>query len=249
MLDSVRVAVVVPAYNEARLIARTLTTIPEIVDHVVVVDDASRDGTVHAIAAVADARIELVRHEENRGVGAAIESGYRSAFDAGADVVAVMAADGQMDPADLCALLAPVVCGQADYVKGDRLSHPDALLCMPLLRFVGNHALSSMTRLATGLRVHDSQCGYTALSREGWRRLGCEPIWPRYGYPNDVLSRLAIARLRVRDVVVRPVYGDEESGIRPSDLFTAFTPVLALGLLRRMRAASERARIELPAAG
>jgi glycosyltransferase involved in cell wall biosynthesis len=235
MLDGKRVAVVVPAHNEARLVARTLRGIPKFVDHVVVIDDASCDGTAREVLSVGDARVELLRHEVNRGVGAAIVGGYRCAFERGADVAAVMAGDGQMAPADLERLLAPVLRGDADYAKGDRLSHPDAFAAMPLARFVGNHGLSAMTRLATGLAVQDSQCGYTALSRRAFSSIELDALWPRYGYPNDLLSRLAVARLRVQDVVVRPVYGDERSGIRVKDLFTSFPRVLGLGALRRLR--------------
>lgn len=239
--NGARVAVVVPAYNEERLVARTLRTIPAYVDHVVVVDDASTDATAGEIASVGDARIEHLRHPENRGVGAAIVTGYRRAFAAGADVAAVMAGDGQMDPGDLEALLGPVLRGEADYAKGDRLSHRDALARMPLTRWIGNHGLSAMTRLATGLSVRDSQCGYTALARAAFARLDqldqVDALWPGYGYPNDLLSRMAVAGLHVSDVVVRPVYGAEESGIRARHLFTAFPRVLAASVARRLRAA------------
>jgi hypothetical protein len=150
-----------------------------------------------------------------------------------------MAGDGQMDPRDLEALLMPVVRGEADYTKGDRLSHPDALAHMPMARWIGNHGLSAATRFVTGLPVNDSQCGYTALSRAAFEALALEAMWPRYGYPNDLLSRMAVAGLEVREVVVRPVYRDEVSGIRTRDLFTTFPHVLALGLARRVRAALE----------
>jgi glycosyltransferase involved in cell wall biosynthesis len=236
MLEGAKVAVVVPAFNEARLIARTVRSIPAYVDRVLVVDDASEDGTIESLSDSDDPRLAIVRHAKNRGAGAAIATGYERVFAEGADVAAVMAADGQMDPRDLESVLLPVVRGEADYAKGDRLSHPEAFERMPALRWIGNHALSSMTRVATGLDVRDSQCGYTALSRTAWRELRLDALWPRYGYPNDLLSRLAVAGLRVREVVVLPVYGDEESGIRPSDLFTSFPRVLALGLARRMRA-------------
>jgi glycosyltransferase involved in cell wall biosynthesis len=237
MIDGARVAVVVPAHNEARLVARTLRGIPAFVDHVVVVDDASTDGTVREVRTVEDPRIELVRHPINRGVGAAIVAGYRRAFASGADVAAVMAGDGQMDPEDLPRVLAPVIEGDADYTKGDRLSHPDAFVAMPLARWIGNHGLSAMTRVATGLPIRDSQCGYTAISRTAFGHLDAHAIWPRYGYPNDLLSRLAMADLRVRDVVVRPVYGEERSGIRPRDLVATFPRVLATGLARRLQRA------------
>lgn len=239
MLYGHRVAVVIPAWNEARLIAKTLASVPSFVDRVVVVDDASADDTAEVVERTTDRRVCLVRHPFNRGVGAAIASGYRVAFEDGARVAAVMAADAQMDPGDLSELLAPVLDDEADYVKGDRLSHPEAFVRMPLQRWIGNHALTGLTRIATGLPVTDSQCGYTALSREAWERLALERLWPRYGYPNDLLSRLAVAGLRVRDVTVRPIYEDEQSGIRARHLFTAFPYVLARGLLRRVRASVE----------
>lgn len=235
MLRGARVAVVVPAWNESRLIQRTIDSIPSFVDHVIVVDDASIDDTRERAEALGQARVEVVRHARNRGVGAAITTGYRRAFEAGADVAAVMAADAQMDPEDLVTLLGPILEGEADYAKGDRLSHPEAFTRMPLGRWIGNHALSRLTRIATGLDVTDSQCGYTALGREAWSALRLERLWPRYGYPNDLLSRAAIANLRVRDVTVRPVYADERSGIRPHHLVTVFPYVLAVGLLRRLR--------------
>ena len=235
MLDGAVVAVVIPAWNEARLIEKTLDSVPTFVDHVVVVDDASQDLTGAKVRDAADPRVQLVTHPKNRGVGAAIATGYGHAFAAGADIVAVMAADAQMDPTDLELLLQPISAGEADYVKGDRLSHPDAMFRMPLGRWIGNHALSQLTRIATGLDVGDSQCGYTAIGRGAWEVLARERLWPTYGYPNDLLSRAAVARLRVRDVTVTPIYGSEVSGIRPRHLFTSFPYVLARGLLRRVR--------------
>jgi dolichol-phosphate mannosyltransferase len=210
---SARVAVVVPAYNEALLIRRTLASIPALVQHIIVVDDGSRDATAALAEGCADARVEVLRHAQNRGVGAAIVTGYRAAFARGADICVVMAGDAQMDPRDLSLLLAPVLDGRADYAKGDRLSFPRARKHMPLTRFLGNAILSRLTRVATGLSVRDSQCGYTALSKRAASKLPLERLWPRYGYPNDLLGMLAERGLRVRDVTVRPVYGDEASGI------------------------------------
>jgi glycosyltransferase involved in cell wall biosynthesis len=208
-----QVAVVVPAFNEERLIARTLRTMPSFVSHVVVVDDASTDRTAAVAAGVGDPRVTVVRHAHNRGVGAAITSGYRAAFARGASVCAVMAGDAQMDPSDLSALIAPVLRGEAAYAKGDRLSYPHARRHMPLSRWLGNGLLSHGTQLATGLRIRDSQCGYTALSARAAAELPLERLWPRYGYPNDLLGMLSERGLPVTEVVVRPVYGDEVSGI------------------------------------
>jgi dolichol-phosphate mannosyltransferase len=237
VIGAARVAVVVPAYNEARLIGRTLGSIPAFVDLVVVVDDASRDDTSGAAASCDDPRLRVVRHASNLGVGAAIVTGYGSAFEWGADVAAVMAGDAQMDPADLTALLAPVLDGRADYSKGDRLSHPNATRHMPLARLWGNRVLSLLTRLCTGLSLSDSQCGYTALSRTAYERLPLDRLWPRYGYPNDLLGLLALDGARVADVTVRPVYADERSGIGARHALLVI-PLLLLRVAARRFSAS-----------
>ncbi|HTJ41475.1 MAG TPA: glycosyltransferase family 2 protein [Kofleriaceae bacterium] len=224
MYRDARIAVIVPAFNEERAIANAIATIPAIVDHIVVIDDASADDTGARASAVGDARVEVVRHAENRGVGAALVTGYRRALELGAEIVAVMAGDGQMDPADLPALLDPICDGVADYVKGNRFLHPDVWSAMPRARIVGNVVLSAATRLTSGYKhVFDSQCGYTAASRAALEAIDLGGLFPRYGYPNDLLSRLHAAALRVVDVRVRPVYGPHwHSGINFS---TAFHPI------------------------
>ncbi|MBX3126074.1 MAG: glycosyltransferase family 2 protein [Polyangiaceae bacterium] len=219
MYQGSRIAVVVPAYREQQRIEVTIAGLPSWVDHVVVVDDASDDGTSARVRALADTRVTLIRHEANRGVGAAIVSGYRAALAQGADVLVVMAGDNQMDPRDLPALLAPVVWGHADYVKGNRFLHVEAAR-MPLPRRLGSAALSRLTRALTRLDVDDTQCGYTALGANAARALPLEELWPRYGYPNDLLGMLAARRLLVREVPVRPVYAGEASGLRPWHLAT-----------------------------
>src|SRR6185436_19291318 len=107
-----------------RLLGRTLAGMPAFVDSVWVVDDASDDGTWHAAAREDEPRVRRLRHAHNRGVGAAIVSGYVRALLDRADVIAVMAGDAQMDPRDLERVVTPVALGHADYVKGDRFRHP-----------------------------------------------------------------------------------------------------------------------------
>jgi glycosyltransferase involved in cell wall biosynthesis len=213
MLDGARIAVIVPAYREARLLGRTLTKIPAFVDAVYVVDDASDDGTPNIARGVGDPRVRCLVHAENRGVGAAIVSGYRAALGDGHDVLAVMAGDDQMHPDDLAPLVCAVLAG-ADYAKGNRFIHPDARL-MPMLRRTGGKLLSLFTRVSTGLCISDTQCGYTALASRAATDLPLSELFPRYGYPNDLLGMLAARGHAVVDIAVRPVYADERSGLRP----------------------------------
>jgi glycosyltransferase involved in cell wall biosynthesis len=247
MFHGRKVAVVIPAFNEADKIARTIRSVPGFVDHVIVVDDASSDGTA-AIAARIGRRsvgrggrraVETLVHEKNRGVGAAIATGYRRALALGVDATAVMAGDGQMDPADLPRLLTPVVDDLADYAKGNRFGWPGCWRAMPAHRMVGNVALSLLTRLSSGyFGLFDSQCGYTVASRRALRAIDPDSMFARYGYPNDLLARLRVAGARVMDVPVRPIYGaDWRSGIRVKSVIVPILFVLLRSFVRRMACA------------
>ena len=227
MLSGTRIAVVIPAYDEEERVGATVARVPAFVDDVVVIDDASSDGTATAACASGDARLVVLRNASNRGVGASIARGYLEARRRGADVVAVMAGDGQMDPADLPAVVGPVVRDEADYVQGNRLEHPRAA-DMPLSRRIANGTLGWLTGHAlAGVALGDSQCGYTAISGSLIDRLPLERLWPRYGYPNDLVAWIALVGGRVAEVPVRPVYRRERSGIRP------WHALLMLGLIVR----------------
>ncbi len=221
MFENRRVAVVVPAFNEEKLIARVLDTMPVFVDRVIVVNDASTDGTAEALAAAQvrmGGRLRVVHHGRNGGVGAAIITGYRLAVEEaqGNDLVVVMAGDAQMDPGDLPRLLMPLVRDQADYTKGNRLFTGQAWKIIPRYRYLGNAVLSLLTKIASGYwHVADSQSGYTAITIEALRVLQLERLYPRYGFPNHLLVELNNYDFRVRDVPIRPVYNvGEVSGIR-----------------------------------
>ena len=223
MLEGRKVVVLVPAYDEAPRIGRVLHSMPPWVDHVVVVDDASRDGTGERARKLGDERVEVLSHGVNRGVGAAIVTGYRRSLaltHAPHDAVAVMAGDAQMDPTNLEDVVRPVVTGQAGYVKGNRFAWPGARRAMPVTRWLAGQVLSRLTSAAIGRPIHDSQCGYTALSREACSRLDFSALWPRYGYPNDLLGHLARRDVSIAEVPVRPVYADEVSGVRARHAMT-----------------------------
>jgi glycosyltransferase involved in cell wall biosynthesis len=220
MYSAKTIAVVIPAYNEEYLVGVTIDGIPEFVDKIVVVDDCSQDETAARIQERANQqpdRVILLRHEQNQGVGGAIATGYKYCRDQEIDVAVVMAGDNQMDPDDLPAILDPVVQDKADYSKGNRLFTGDAWNEIPRVRYLGNSALSFLTKIASGYwHVADSQSGYTAINRQALKQINWDQMYKRYGQPNDLLVRLNIFNFRVCDVPVRPVYNvGEKSGIRP----------------------------------
>jgi len=207
------VAVVVPCYNEESQIGQVLETMPDFVDCIIVVDDASPDGTVEVvnryIASESDKtpRTILIRLEKNQGVGAAILAGYHEAIRRKIDVSAVMAGDAQMEPKQLRSIIAPVARNQADYSKANRLYYRRPLADIPMHRYMGNAFLSMLTKIASGYwHVADSQTGYTAISLDALETIDLDGLYPRYGYPNDLLVRLNVYDFRVSDVPLRPVY-------------------------------------------
>jgi glycosyltransferase involved in cell wall biosynthesis len=237
MLEGKSVAVVVPAFDEERLVGDTISGIPAFVDKVYVVDDASRDGTGDAAQHSGDGRVVVVRHERNSGVGAAIVTGYRRAVADGIDVACVMAADNQMDPADLERIALPVARGEVDYAKANRLVSGEAWQVMPRMRYIGGAVLSLLTKIASGYwHVADSQSGYTAASREILEQLDLERVYPRYGFPNDMLVHLNVWNARVRDVPSRPVYGvGERSGLKIPRVVPRISWLLVKGFFWRMK--------------
>ncbi|NIS84034.1 MAG: glycosyltransferase, partial [Nitrospinaceae bacterium] len=147
MFSKKSVAVVVPAHNEEKLILRVLETMPDWVDQILVVDDCSHDGTAEKVQRflAGDPRVTLIRHDENKGVGGAICTGYRASRDKGFDVTVVMAGDAQMDPDDLPRVVRPVAEEGVDYVKGNRLFRGQAWNLIPRHRYIGNAVLSLLT--------------------------------------------------------------------------------------------------------
>jgi glycosyltransferase involved in cell wall biosynthesis len=228
------VGVVVPCHNEEHLIGTVIETMPEFVDRIIIVDDVSSDdtsGVVQGFAERMPERVRLIRHERNGGVGAAIVTGYKAAVEERLEMTAVMAGDAQMDPGDLPALLDPVVEGRCDYSKGNRLFTGDAWKLIPKVRYLGNSALSLMTKIASGYwHVADSQTGYCVATLKALETIDLDALYPRYGFPNDMLVQLNIFGFRVHDVPIKPVYGvGERSGIK----LWKVIPTLSALLFRR----------------
>ncbi len=240
MHEGKTIAVVVPAHNEEKLIGMVLETMPDFVDLIIVVDDASTDQTSVRVASYRHRlgeRLVLLSHAENQGVGAAVVTGYKQALARDIEVVAVMAGDGQMDPDDLVRVVAPVARGEADYVKGNRLFRGESWGMIPHYRYLGNAVLSLLTKIVSGYwHIADSQSGYTAISRIALERLDLNRIYKRYGMPNDILVKLNVGNFRVRDVPVRPVYNiGEVSGIRLREAIPAITWLLLRDFCWRLK--------------
>jgi glycosyltransferase involved in cell wall biosynthesis len=237
MLEGKRVAVVVPAHNEEGLIAQMLQGVPGFVDRIFVIDDASSDATADLARQVDDPRVEVLVHARNQGVGAAIVTGYKRALAERMDATAVMAGDNQMDPDELEGLTLPIVRGELDYAKANRLFTGSAWKLIPRNRYLGNAVLSLLTKIASGYwHIADSQAGYTVVSLPILQLLDLDRIYVSYGFPNDMLVHLNVWNARVRDFPSRPIYGvGERSGIRIRRVVPRISWLLWKGFFWRMR--------------
>jgi len=240
MLKGKTIGAVIPAYNEEALIGRVIETMPDLVDRIVIIDDCSKDRTADIVAAYASQRpdrVILLRHGQNEGVGGAIANGYKWCRDHNLDVAVVMAGDAQMDPEDLPALLEPVLNNEVDYCKGNRLISGEAWEQIPRIRYLGNAALSMLTKIASGYwHVADSQTGYTAINRRALHTIDWDHMYKRYGQPNDLLVRLNVFNFRVRDVEIKPIYGiGEKSGVKPLRMIPKLSRLLLRLFLWRMK--------------
>lgn len=229
------VAVVVPAYREDRLIADTIRGIPDLVDHIVVVDDGSPDATGEVAEGLWHPAVTVIRHESNQGVGAAIVTGHRRAIALGADVVAVMAGDNQMDPAYLTNLLDPVVNDGYGFAKGNRFFSRISTNGMPAIRIAGNMLLTFLNKAASGYwNLVDPQNGYTVITRESLEQVPLHKLAKRYEFENDLLIWLNIADVRAVDIPIPARYEAEVSNLRPFRDGPRIGWLLFRGFWRRM---------------
>ncbi len=229
------VSVVIPVHNEAAFIADVIRTIPTYVDTIIVVDDASTDGSVDAARAAGDSRMQILPLSIHAGVGGAMVAGYRRALELGSDVVVKMDGDRQMPPDQLPSLLDAIVQEGYSYAKGNRFLANSPALTMPRHRLLGNMILTFLTKAASGYwHIFDPQNGYTAISGEALRRLDLDSLDKGYFFENDVLVHLNLWNARIKDVPMQAYYGHERSEIRPAQIAVSFPRLLVQRLAYRI---------------
>jgi dolichol-phosphate mannosyltransferase len=248
-----KIAVVVPAYRVSQHILQVLKEIGPIANAIYVVDDACPEKSGALVKAKSkDKRVKVITHGVNQGVGGAVISGYKAALADGNDVIVKLDGDGQMDPALIGDLVAPIIEGKADYTKGNRFDSITGLRQMPGIRIFGNGALSLMTKVSTGYwNVTDPTNGFTAVHADILRGITLDMLSKRFFFESDLLFRLSLSRAVVWDIPMDSRYGNEKSNLRISRALFEFTFKHGINFhkrlfynyyLREMSAAS----IELP---
>lgn len=231
------IVAVIPAYNEAGHIAAVVARVPDFIRTVIVVDDASNDGTSDVIQDLTaeDERVILITHEKNQGVGGALVSGFERALQLNAQIVVKIDADGQMPMEHLPRLLAPLIAGQADYCKGNRFHDFQALAQMPALRRFGNTALSFLTKAAVGYWDCFDPCnGFIAIRGSVLARLPLHLVARTFFFETSMLAELYLVGAVVRDISMPARYGDEVSHLSIRRVAKEFPLKLSRCFFRRL---------------
>ncbi len=240
MYQHKQIALVIPAYNESKLIKPTLENVPDVVDKVFVIDDASTDNMADVVKERMkhDDRIELIQHEKNYGPGQGIIAGYKASSKQGYDFTVVVGGDYQMPLNEIETFLKPLIENKADYTKGNRfMLNGNAFDDMPRLRLVANTMISMLTKIASGLyKIFDVVDGYTAITKQAIDAINWDKAWKSYGYPMDFLIRLSAHGLRVMDVPRKAIYiqGERQSQIKGLKYAIKVSPMLLRGFFWRL---------------
>lgn len=227
--------VVIPAYQAEKSIESVIGRIPRYVDAIIVVDDASTDQTAAVVKKIPDPRVCLIHHEQNRGVGSAMVTGFGKALEIHADLIAKIDADGQMDPAYLDRFVMVHLLYGCDYVKANRFGHLDDLSVMPRPRLLGSIVLSFLTKIVSGYwNVFDPQNGYVMITSRMLKRLDLKRVDPGYFFENSMLILLNIMRARIGEIYLPAVYGEVPSSMNLMKIIRSFPKNLCSGFLYRI---------------
>ena len=218
MYRKLETAVVIPCYNEEKMITQTIKKIPEYIDHIIAVNDASTDNTIGILNKLKKqySKLIIVDNKVNQGVGGALIAGYDYAIkNTKATAIGIVAGDDQFDSSYLKSMLDDFIDQSADYVKASRFFHREAFKTMPKYRQFGNIFISLLTKFSTGYySITDITNGCGWLRREIIEKVDFSIVEKRYDYETSMLTALSIANAKVIDHAVPAHYGDEKSTIK-----------------------------------
>jgi glycosyltransferase involved in cell wall biosynthesis len=228
-------AVVIPCYRVGSTIRDIICTIPDIIDVIIVVDDCCPEQSGKLAQETGDSKVVVVTHNQNKGVGGAMISGYRKALELQSDIIIKMDGDGQMDPAYIEALISPILNGEADYTKGNRFYDFKALRAMPKVRLIGNNILSFLEKIFCGYwDIMDPTNGYTAIDRRVLEKLRLDKIAKCYFFESHMLLNLYLINAVVKDVTIPAKYENNNSSLKIRKTLLKFPPRLVYGFVKRI---------------
>ena len=202
--------IIIPCLNEEKTISNVINAIPENFDgvskrSVIVVDDGSIDKTSQLAE---DAGAMVVRHPYNQGVGAAFQTGIEASLKLRADIIVNMDGDGQFNPADIAALIKPIISREADFVSASRFMDPLLVPEMPEIKKWGNKRIAHLVSFLVRKKFYDVSCGFRAYSKDAALRLN---LFGKFTYTQETFLDLAFKGLKIIEIPVK-VRGVREFG-------------------------------------
>jgi glycosyltransferase involved in cell wall biosynthesis len=232
-----KIAVIIPCHNVANHIEGVISSLPEIITHIITVNDCSSDQTEEIILELQkeNQKIIYLQHSKNQGVGGAMLTGYKKSLELNSEITIKIDGDGQMDAANIPLLIKPIIQNKADFTKGNRFRDFRALKQMPMSRRIGNLGLSFMIKAASGYwNIFDPTNGYTALGIEALKSINLDKLHKRYFFESSMLIELYHANAVVYDIPMKAIYGDEVSGLSRSKTLFEFPPKLLKAFVKRI---------------
>ena len=234
-IKDAKIAAVIPSYKVSRHICEVIETLPELIDHIIVVDDACPESSGKIAQELNNEKITVIFHSDNQGVGGAVISGYKKSIELGCDITIKIDGDGQMSPEYIEPLIKPIINGDADFSKGNRFRNMNALRAMPTIRLIGNNALSFLEKSYSGYwDIMDPTNGFTAISRTMLEDLDLSKIARDYFFESNMLLELYLCGAVICDIPMAARYGHEESSLSIGKTLLRFPPKLLYGLVKRI---------------
>lgn len=238
LLENRRIAVVIPSYRAAKTILSVLDSLPEFIDDICVIDDLCPENSGRIVQESRHGQapnVHVMFHPSNLGVGGATITGYRKAIELGSDIVFKIDADGQMDPSYMKKMAQMLISGECGYVKGNRFSSMSDVEPMPKLRVIGNAGLALFTKASTGYwNLLDSTNGYTAIPSALLKSLPLDKISKGYFFESDLLFRLGLRDVLVREVSMKAIYGVGKSSLSIGKTLLTFPLLHARNFVKRI---------------
>lgn len=230
-----KVAVVIPAFKVVNQIKNVILSIPDTIDHIIVVDDKCPYDSGNIAEKLNKENVLVVYHEHNQGVGKAVTTGYKKALELDCEIIIKVDGDGQMDPGFIDSLIEPLISNEADYTKGNRFRDFQQLKTMPKIRLFGNSVLSFLIKLSSGYwNITDPTNGYTAIHKRVLDKLNLEKVSKRYFFESDMLIKLNILNAVVKEINTPAQYADEKSSLKIKNVLMQFPFSLMRGFIRRI---------------
>ena len=237
MIENKSICIVVPVYNVGNKIVDFISSIPDYVDKIIVIDDKCplKSGLILKKNIPENKKLNILFNENNLGVGGTVKRGYNEALKSNEDIIIKIDGDGQMDPEYINLFLKKAINESADYVKGNRFFFSKDILNMSLIRIIGNIGVSFLGKISTGYwDIFDFTNGYTLIKTQTLKKINLSQLKNNYFFETDLLYHLNLINAKVRDIYIPAKYSKVKSNLKIRKIFFYFFFYNMLNFIKRI---------------